>query len=235
MPRPAFADEVFSETTTANGPEGGAGQGYESGQSHLAGRITGVRDNYHLLIRDNRDQVDHVTLRPGTLVFPRHIALQAGMVVSIFGSRGRNYFLADEIDTPYDLVGGVPYYHDQPWGNYGNDMSLAEYYGASEWWQRNQGNVMSHGSHRGAHAGDGYSHATGSGGTNSSEPMAPNSGAGPTMSGGPASGSNGSGTQNSGNSPASNAGGADQPGSASAGAPRALENPSTNNGPSTSH
>jgi hypothetical protein len=45
-------------------------------------------------------------------------------VVSILGYNAGSYFAANEIDTPYTLVTGVPYWRGYPWTHYGPTVSL---------------------------------------------------------------------------------------------------------------
>ena len=76
-------------------------------------------------MRDERGFVDNVRLHPGTIINPIRAAASPGNgVVSILGYNAGSYFAANEIDTPYTLVTGVPYWRGYPWTHYGPTVSL---------------------------------------------------------------------------------------------------------------
>jgi hypothetical protein len=67
-----------------------------------------------LNVRDDRGFLDNVELHQGTIINPTGLALQPGMEVTIIGyNRGRS-LAANEIDTPYQSYGVVPFGYSSP-------------------------------------------------------------------------------------------------------------------------
>jgi hypothetical protein len=54
--------------------------------------------------------------------------------VSIDGFNSGSFFNANEIDTPYTIDAGVPFYEGHAWDYYGPSISLAFFFGSGGWW-----------------------------------------------------------------------------------------------------
>ncbi|MBD5633849.1 MAG: hypothetical protein IAI49_05165 [Candidatus Eremiobacteraeota bacterium] len=104
----------------------------------LRGRILSFDGGYNLAVRDERGFVDNVQLHDGTIINPTGITLAPGMVVSIEGYNQGPFLSANEIDTPYQIDAGVPYYSGHPWDYYGPSISLAFFFGNTGWWHGNE-------------------------------------------------------------------------------------------------
>ena len=105
-----------------------------AGDENIHGRIATFDGGFNLTVRDERGFVDNVHMHQGTIINPTGITLEAGMVVSILGYNAGSYLEANEIDTPYTLVVGVPYWADHPWWYYGPTVSLGFFFGSPGWW-----------------------------------------------------------------------------------------------------
>lgn len=105
-----------------------------AGEENIHGRIAAFDGRFNLTVRDERGFVDNVHLHQGTIINPVGITLEAGMVVSILGYNAGPYLEANEIDTPYTFVVGVPYWDDHPWWYYGPSVSLNFFFGNLGWW-----------------------------------------------------------------------------------------------------
>jgi hypothetical protein len=106
---------------------------YATQDQAIHGRVVGFDGGYHLSVRDDRGYVDHVQLHQGTVINPTGLTLAPGMVVSIDGYNSGSYFSANEIDTPYEFYGGVPYYGGYPYWHYGPSVSLGFFFGDGGW------------------------------------------------------------------------------------------------------
>jgi hypothetical protein len=109
---------------------------YATQDEQIHGRIISFDGQYHLQVRDDHGYIDNVELHPGTIINPTGLKLEPGMVVSINGYTKGKYVEANEIDTPYMLYGGVPYFQGHPWWYYGPSVSLSFFFGGPTWWHR---------------------------------------------------------------------------------------------------
>jgi hypothetical protein len=105
-----------------------------SADQNIHGRIASFDGGYNLGVRDERGYVDTVRLHPGTIINPTGLTLASGMVVSVMGYNAGSYFSANQIDTPYQFYGGVPYYANHPWNYWGPSVSLGFFFGSPGWW-----------------------------------------------------------------------------------------------------
>ena len=103
----------------------------------IRGRIASFDGGYNLTVRDERGFVDNVALHPGTIINPTGLTLAPGMTVSILGYNAGGAFAANEIDTPYTFVTGVPYYRGHAWNYYGPSVSLGFFFDNYGWWHGN--------------------------------------------------------------------------------------------------
>jgi len=107
---------------------------YATQDQQVHGRVVAFDGGYNLQVRDDKGYVDNVRLHQGTVINPTGLTLAAGMVVSVNGFNQGSYFAANEIDTPYQLYGPVPYYGGHPWYYYGPSVSLGFFFGSAGWW-----------------------------------------------------------------------------------------------------
>lgn len=122
----------------------------------IQGRIASFDGGYNLTVRDDNGYTDIVQLHDGTIINPTGLTLAPGMVVSVLGQNDGSYFAANEVDTPYTIDAGVPYYVGHPWDYYGPTISLGFFFGNTGWWHHNY--PIARGSFGWAHAGGGYSY-----------------------------------------------------------------------------
>lgn len=107
---------------------------YASGEENVHGRIVRFDGAYSLQVRDEQGYVDNVQLHQGTIINPTGITLQPGMVVSILGYNSGSFLAANEVDTPYNFYGGVPWYGGHPWNYWGPTVGLTFFFGNVGWW-----------------------------------------------------------------------------------------------------
>jgi hypothetical protein len=107
---------------------------YATQDQQVHGRVVGFDGGYNLQVRDDHGYLDNVRLHQGTVINPTGLTLAPGMVVSVNGYNQGSYFAANEIDTPYQLYGPVPYYGGHPWYYYGPTFSLGFFFGSAGWW-----------------------------------------------------------------------------------------------------
>ncbi len=107
---------------------------YASGEENIHGRIVSFDGRYALTVRDERGYVDSVQLHQGTIINPTGLTLEPGMVVSVLGYNAGSFIAANEIDTPYTLTYGVPYWAGHPYSYYGPSVSLNLFFGSPGWW-----------------------------------------------------------------------------------------------------
>jgi hypothetical protein len=124
MPVAAAAQDMPSYAQPVQGPQ----------DEQIHGRIATFDGAYSLTVRDERGFIDNVQLHNGTIINPTGLTLAPGMTVSILGYNAGNFFAANEVDTPYTYVGGVPYYAGHPWFYYGPAISLGFFFGNPGWW-----------------------------------------------------------------------------------------------------
>jgi hypothetical protein len=113
LPLGAFA-QTAPVPPPASGTPSYSRPSYASDEETIAGRITAFDGGYKLEVRDDRGFVDRVELHPGTIINPTGIRLQPGMSVTIYGVNRGPMLAADEIDTPYQQYGVIPYYPYDP-------------------------------------------------------------------------------------------------------------------------
>jgi opacity protein-like surface antigen len=106
-------------------------------EEQIRGRIASFDGGYSLTVNDDRGFVDTVQLHDGTIILPTGLTLAPGMVVSILGYNAGNFFAANEVDTPYTLAYGTPYYSGHPWTYWGPSISLGFFFGNTGWWHGN--------------------------------------------------------------------------------------------------
>jgi hypothetical protein len=107
---------------------------YATQDQQLHGRIASFDGGYNLQVRDDHGYLDNVRLHQGTVINPTGLTLASGMIVSVNGYNQGSFFSANEIDTPYQLYGPVPYYAGHPWYYYGPSISLGFFFGNAGWW-----------------------------------------------------------------------------------------------------
>jgi hypothetical protein len=100
----------------------------------IHGRIANFDGGYNLQVRDANGYVDNVQLHDGTIINPTGLTLAPGMVVSIDGFNSGSFFDANEIDTPYTIDAGVPFYEGHAWDYYGPTIGLDFFFGSGGWW-----------------------------------------------------------------------------------------------------
>jgi hypothetical protein len=100
----------------------------------IHGRIANFDGGYNLQVRDANGYVDNVQLHDGTIINPTGLTLAPGMVVSIDGFNSGSFFDANEIDTPYSIDEGVPFYEGHAWNYYGPSIDLDFFFGSGSWW-----------------------------------------------------------------------------------------------------
>jgi hypothetical protein len=103
-------------------------------EEDVHGRVVSFDGAYSLTVRDERGFIDNVQLHQGTIINPTGLTLAPGMVVNVLGFDAGGFLAANEIDTPYTVYGGVPYYQGQVWSYWGPSVSLAFFFGNVGWW-----------------------------------------------------------------------------------------------------
>jgi hypothetical protein len=122
------------EAVAQNVPSYATQQQAYPADENIHGRIASFDGGYDLRVRDERGYLDTVRLHPGTIINPTGLTLAPGMVVSVLGYNAGSYFSANQIDTPYQFYGAVPYYAGHPWNYYGPSISLGFFFGNAGWW-----------------------------------------------------------------------------------------------------
>jgi hypothetical protein len=107
------------------------------GEENIHGRVASFDGAYTMTVRDERGFIDNIQLHQGTIINPTGLTLAPGMVVSVIGYNSGPYLSANEIDTPYTIDGGVPWYAGHPWYFYGPTIALGFYFGSGGWWHPN--------------------------------------------------------------------------------------------------
>jgi hypothetical protein len=124
-PLAAAAQDVPSYAQTASADE------------QIRGRVLSFDGGYDLAVRDERGFVDNIQLHQGTIINPTGITLEPGMIVSVIGFDDGPVLTANEIDTPYTVDAGIPYYGGHAWDYYGPSIGLAFFFGNDRWWHGN--------------------------------------------------------------------------------------------------
>jgi len=143
--------------------------GAGGGDQQVRGRIADFDGGYNLEVRDANGYVDSVRLHDGTIINPVGVTLAPGMVVSILGYNAGTYFAANEVDTPYTMDEGVPYFEGEPWTYYGPAIGLGFFFGYWGWWHPSYVGYLYHpgiyhggfyhgGNYHGGYPGAGYYH-----------------------------------------------------------------------------
>ncbi|MFY9646092.1 MAG: hypothetical protein WAK29_12990 [Terriglobales bacterium] len=112
--------------------DGQDGPGDETVQ--IRGVVSSFDGAYALVVRDEQGYLDNIQLHEGTIINPLGITLAPGMVVSVVGFNGGSAIDANEIDTPYVVYGGVPYYEGHPWTYFGAGVALGVFFASADWW-----------------------------------------------------------------------------------------------------
>jgi hypothetical protein len=111
VPLAAFAQQTGRAATT---PAPTYARPPANGEETVHGHISTIDGKYHLNVRDDRGFLDSIELHQGTIINPTGLELQQGMEVTIIGyNRGRS-LAANEIDTPYQSYGVVPFGYSSP-------------------------------------------------------------------------------------------------------------------------
>jgi hypothetical protein len=136
VPLAASAQDVpsYAQGDPAQYAQQGPPPSYATQDQQIHGRVISFDGGYSLQVRDDRGYVDNVQLHQGTVINPTGLTLASGMVVSINGYANGNAFSANEIDTPYQFYGAVPYYGGYPWYHYDSGISLGFFFGNTGWW-----------------------------------------------------------------------------------------------------
>jgi len=100
----------------------------------IRGRVSSFDGAYSLVVRDEQGYLDNVQLHQGTIINPTGITLAPGMIVSIIGYNADTSIGANEIDTPYTIYGGTPFYQGQPWTYYGPTVMIGFFFTSPGWW-----------------------------------------------------------------------------------------------------
>jgi hypothetical protein len=96
--------------TEAQTPPSYAHPSYASDEETVHGRISSFDGQYDLQVRDDRGFIDHLHMRPGTVINPTGLRLVPGMSVSAMGYNRGKVFDVNEIDTPYTSTYPEPAY-----------------------------------------------------------------------------------------------------------------------------
>jgi hypothetical protein len=100
----------------------------------IRGRVSSFDGGYALVVRDEQGYLDNVTLHQGTIINPTGMTLAPGMVVSVIGFNDGTSIGANEIDTPYTIYGGTPFFDGHPWSYYGPSVGFAVFFASPVWW-----------------------------------------------------------------------------------------------------
>jgi hypothetical protein len=103
----------------------------------IRGRVSSFDGGYGLVVRDEQGYLDNVELHPGTIINPTGMNLQPGMVVSVIGYNAGPSINANEIDTPYVVTSGIPFYQGHPWTYFGIGVGIGLFFGSLAWWHGN--------------------------------------------------------------------------------------------------
>ncbi|HTJ25815.1 MAG TPA: hypothetical protein VMA36_06595 [Candidatus Limnocylindria bacterium] len=79
-----------------------------SSDETITGRIASIDGTFNITVDDARGFSDNVALYQGTIINPTGLTLESGMDVTIEGYADGSQFVANEIDTPYQLSGPAP-------------------------------------------------------------------------------------------------------------------------------
>ncbi len=84
------------------------------------GRIASIQGAYQITVQDDRGYFDVISLRQGTVISPRGLRLEVGMIVTVTGVNGGSTLNADVVDALVADGGSLPAdeYYDGGYGNY---------------------------------------------------------------------------------------------------------------------
>jgi hypothetical protein len=103
-------------------------------EEDVHGRVVNFDGAYSLTVRDERGFIDNVQLHQGTIINPTGLTLAPGMIVNVLGFDAGGYLAANEIDTPYTIDAGIPYFQGHIWSYWGPSVNLAFFFGNVGWW-----------------------------------------------------------------------------------------------------
>ena len=72
----------------------------QSNKDTLNGVVSAINGKYSLTVRNDRGELENVTLHQGTVILPTGLRLQPQIQVNVVGHADGNTFDADEIDAP---------------------------------------------------------------------------------------------------------------------------------------
>jgi hypothetical protein len=122
---------MFPATSRAQDDGSGAGPDQTI---QIRGRVSAFDGAYSLVVRDEQGYLDNISLHPGTIVNPTGLTLAPGMVVSVIGFNDGPSIGANEVDTPYTVYGGTPFYDGHPWTYFGAGVALGVFFASPVWW-----------------------------------------------------------------------------------------------------
>src|SRR6202030_1825828 len=113
-----------------------------SSDETITGRIASIDGTFNITVNDANGYADSVALYQGTIINPTGLTLESGMDVTIQGYADGSEFVANEIDTPYQVSGPAPapaYYGPGWWYpgfayGYGPAFSLNVVFGGGNAW-----------------------------------------------------------------------------------------------------
>jgi hypothetical protein len=100
----------------------------------IRGRVSAFDGVDTLVVRDEQGYLVTVSLHEGTVVNPAGLTLAPGMIVSVVGYNAGSSVGANEIDTPYAIYGGTPFFDGNPWTYSDPDTSLDIFFASPVWW-----------------------------------------------------------------------------------------------------
>jgi hypothetical protein len=106
----------------------------DDGIVQIQGRVSTFDGAFGLVVRDDKGYLDNVALHPGTIINPVGLTLAPGMVVSVIGYNDGPSIGANEIDTPYTVYGGTPFFEGHPWTYFGIGVGLGVFFASLAWW-----------------------------------------------------------------------------------------------------
>jgi hypothetical protein len=116
-------------------PGSDAGGGAPPDQTlQIRGRVSSFDGAYSLVVRDEQGYLDNIQLHQGTIINPTGMTLAPGMIVSVVGFNNGSSIGANEIDTPYTVYGGTPFYDGHPWTYFGAGVAIGVFFASPLWW-----------------------------------------------------------------------------------------------------
>jgi hypothetical protein len=131
----ALAVLVPSATFAQDDPGSDPGAGSPPDQTlQIRGHVSSFDGGYSLVVRDEQGYLDNIQLHQGTIINPTGLTLAPGMVVSVVGFNQGSSIAANEIDTPYTIYGGTPFFEGHPWTYFGVGVALGVFFASTLWW-----------------------------------------------------------------------------------------------------